>query len=408
MKTAFIQSVGGASGDMLLGALLDAGLSPDAVRETIDALGIDGVDITATTETRCEVRGTRARVDVSAAPRYTPQQVLDTVAGADGLSAPTRERALVVLKALFAAEARVHGGEPDQIHLHELGTADTLVDVVGVVHGLEHLGVERVYASPLVLGEPGGPRRPGGYSNPAPATLEIIAAAGAPVAPERQFHAGAGELTTPTGAALITTLAGEFRQPSMTIGRIGVGVGGKDPAAFPNVLRLWLGETAPVIANGAQQSPEAPAAQPFARWQDNVVVLETNLDNATGEQLGFAMERLFEAGALDVWHTPIQMKKNRPGVLLSALGPSHLESRLAEVFLRDTPTLGVRVRPVGRYVADRDIVTVETEYGPMRVKRKWLGGEVVSAAPEYEDVKAATNEKGASWEAAERAAKGTS
>ena len=398
MKTAFIQSVGGASGDMLLGALLDAGLPLDAVREAVDALGIPGVDIATATETRCEVRGTRVMVDVSAAPRYSPLQMLDTVAGASSLSDATRTQATSVLNALFAAEARVHGGDPDQIHLHELGTADTLVDVVGVVHGLEQLGVERIHASPLVLGEPGGPRRPGGYSNPAPATLEIIAASGAPVAPERQFHAGVGELTTPTGAALITTLADEFRQPAMTIDRIGVGVGGKDPSAFPNVLRLWLGETVPVIASAARQSPDDSAAQPFARWQDNVVLLETNLDNATGEQLGFAMERLFEAGALDVWHTPIQMKKNRPGVLLSALGPANLESRLAEVFLRDTPTLGVRLRPVGRYVADRDTVTVETEYGPVRVKRKWLGGEVVSVAPEYEDVAVAAEANSVSWQ----------
>ena len=401
MKTAFIQSVGGASGDMLLGALLDSGLPPDVIREAVDALGIPGVKFDTATEIRCEVRGTRALVDVSDAPRYSPHQMLDAVAGAHGLSQRTRERATDVLKAIFAAEARVHGDDPDAIHLHELGTADTLVDVVGVVHGLERLDVARVYAGPLVLGEPGGPRRPGGYSNPAPATLEIIAAAGAPVAPERQFHAGVGELTTPTGAALITTLADEFLQPAMTIDYIGVGAGGKDPAAFPNVLRLWLGETVPaaVIASEARQSPEAQAAQPFARWQDNVVLLETNLDNATGEQLGFAMERLFEAGALDVWHTPIQMKKNRPGILLSALAPANLESRLAEVFLRDTPTLGVRVRPVGRYVADRDTVTVETEYGPMRIKRKWLAGEVVSAAPEYEDVAAAAREAGVDWSA---------
>ncbi|CAI8008925.1 Putative nickel insertion protein [Geodia barretti] len=372
---------------MLLGALLDAGLPLDTVKEAVNALGIPGVEIAMATEMRCEVRGTRALVDVSAAPRYSPRQMLDAVAGAAALSAHTRERATAALNALFAAEARVHGDDPDQIHLHELGTADTLVDVVGVVHGLEQLGVERVYAAPLVLGEPGGPRRPGGYSNPAPATLEIIAASGAPVAPERAFHAGVGELTTPTGAALITTLAEEFRQPALALNRIGVGVGGKDPAAFPNVLRLWLGEPTP----------------PVARWQDNVVLLETNLDNATGEQLGFAMERLFEAGALDVWHTSIQMKKNRPGVLLSALGPAALESRLAEVFLRDTPTLGVRVRPVGRYVADRDIVTVETEYGPMRLKRKWLRGEVVSAAAEYEDIAAAARERGVGWSAVSNA-----
>ena len=400
MKSAFIQSVGGASGDMLLGALLDAGLPLGAVREAIAALGITGVDIATATETRCEVRGTRALVDVSTAPRYSPQQMLDAVAGAVGLSERTRDSAAAVLNALFAAEARVHGNDPDQIHLHELGTADTLVDVVGVAHGLEKLGVERVYAAPLVLGEPGGPRRPGGYSNPAPATLEIIAEAGAPVAPERQFHAGVGELTTPTGAALITTLADEFRQPAMTLDRIGVGVGGKDPAAFPNVLRLWLGE---IVGSDLRTDLSGEPNPSVARWQDNVVLLETNLDNATGEQLGFAMERLFEAGAFDVWHTPIQMKKNRPGVLLSALGPAALENRLAEVFLRDTPTLGVRVRPVGRYVADRDTITVETEYGPMRVKRKWLGGEVVSVAPEYEDVAAAARERGVGWSAVSEA-----
>ena len=324
-------------------------------------------------------------MDVSAAPRYSPRQMLDAVANAAALSDQTRVRATEVLNALFAAEARVHGDDPDDIHLHELGTADTLVDVVGVVHGLEQLGIERIYASPLVLGEPTGPRRPNGYSNPAPATLEIVAAAGAPVAPERPFHANVGELTTPTGAALITTLADEYRQPAMTLDRIGVGIGGKNPPAFPNVIRLWLGEIADTNA-------------PFAQWQDNIVLLETNIDNATGEQLGFAMERLFQAGALDVWHTPIQMKKNRPGVLLSALGPAALENRLAEAILRHTPTLGVRVRPVGRYVADRDIVTVETEYGAIRLKRKYLSGQIVSQSPEHDDIAAAAQSLDLPWQ----------
>ena len=384
MKTAYIQSVGGASGDMLLGALLDGGLPLDIISQVIEALGISGATVAAKPDVRCEVRGTRAVVDVCADDRYSPRQMLDRVDNAAGLSERVRTKSADVLNALFDAEARVHGHERSAVHLDELGTADTLVDVVGVVAGLEYLGVERVYAAPLVLGEATGPRRPGGYSNPAPATLEIIATSQAPIAPERSIYAGAGELTTPTGAALIATLA-EFRQPAMTLARIGVGIGGKDPAAFPNVLRIWLGETADAIA-------------PVGRWQGNIILLETNLDNATGEQLGFAMARLFEAGALDVWHTPIQMKKNRPGILLSALGPADLESRLAEVFLRDTPTLGVRTRPVSRYVAERDTVTVETEYGPIRVKRKWLGGQVVSAAPEYDDIAAAAQAKGVSWQ----------
>ena len=397
MKTAYIQSVGGASGDMLLGALLDAGLPLDAVRAAVAALGIPGVRIDAAAATRCEVRGCRALVDVSDVPRYTPPAMLDAVAGATDLSEQTRAKSVAVLNAMFAAEARVHG-HTDAVHLDELGSADTLVDIVGVVAGLEQLGVGRIYAAPLVLGAASGPRRPGGYSNPAPATLEIIAAANAPVAPERPFYAGAGELTTPTGAALITTLADAYRQPAMTLHRIGVGAGGKDPAAFPNVLRLWLGETDGADLPDARPDVAVDGQPPLARWQDNIILLETNLDNATGEQLGYAMERLFAAGALDVWHTPIQMKKHRPGIILSALGPAELESALAEVFLRDTPTLGVRIRPVGRYVAERDTVTTETEYGPIRVKRKWLAGEIVSAAAEYDDVAAAALAYGVGWQ----------
>ena len=390
MKTAYIQSVGGASGDMLLGALLDAGLPLDSIQEVIAGLKIPGVNVNTAHETRCEVRGTRALIDTSESPRYTPQQMLDAVVGATTLPESTRARSTAVLKALFAAEARVHGNKPDEIHLHELGTADTLVDVVGVVHGLEQLGIQRIHASPLVLGEATGPRRPNGYSNPAPATLEIIAAAKAPVAPERPFHANVGELTTPTGAALITTLADEYRQPAMTLHRIGVGAGGKNPPAFPNVIRLWLGETA--------AHPEPVEGQPFAHWQDNVILLETNLDNATGEQLGYAMEQLFNAGALDVWHTPIQMKKNRPAILLSALAPAELETQLAEAILRHTPTLGVRVRPITRYGAHRDTIIIETEYGPIRLKRKYLSGQIVSQSPEHDDIAAAALTHNQPWQ----------
>ena len=378
---------------MLLGALLDGGVPVDVIEAAIGALGISGVVVSAQIDVRCEVRGTRALVDVSEAKRYSPQQMLDTVSHAAGLSEGVRSHAMGALNALFDAEARVHGHDRADVHLDELGTADTLVDVVGVAAGLEYLAVERVYASPLVLGEATGPRRPGGYSNPAPATLEIIAASKAPIAPDRPIYAGVGELTTPTGAALIATLA-EFRQPAMTLDRIGVGIGGKDPAAFPNVVRLWLGDT---VGADLQSGSVGDGQPPLARWQDNVILLETNLDDATGEEIGFAMEQLFEAGALDVWYTPIQMKKNRPGVVISAMAPASLESRMSEIFLRDTPTLGVRIRAVGRYVAERDVVTVETRYGKIRVKRKWLGGELVSQSPEYDDVARAAREWGVSW-----------
>jgi uncharacterized protein (TIGR00299 family) protein len=283
-----------------------------------------------------------------------------------------------VLTALWSAESRVHGKPEDALELEELGDLDTLIDVVGVLIGLAELGVAKVYAAPLVLGAAEPPRWPGGYPNPAPATLELIAISGAPVAADRPMYQGAGELTTPTGAALITTLA-TFERPAMSVTGIGVGLGTKDPQNFPNVVRVWLGEM---------------AEQTIAGTQEGIVLLETNLDDAPGLVLGYAQEQLFALGALDVWYTSIQMKKNRPGILLSALVPQHLEAAAAELMLRETPTLGLRTRPVQRYIAERWNVPMETELGIISVKLKSLGGKVVGAAPEFEDCRRIALEAG--------------
>ena len=183
------------------------------------------------------------------------------------------------------------------------------------------------------------------------------------------MHQGAGELTTPTGAALITTLA-SFERPAMSLSGVGIGLGAKDPDSFPNVVRVWLGEVA-----------ETPAAGK----QGGVVLLETNLDDTPGLVLGHVQDRLFALGALDVWCIPVQMKKNRPGVILSALVPLELEAAAMEIILRETPTLGVRTRPVERYVADRQSLPMETGMGVISVKVKYLGGVAVGAAPEFED-----------------------
>ena len=238
-----------------------------------------------------------------------------------------------------------------------------------------HLEVERVYASPLVLGAAEPPRWPGGYPNPAPATLELVAMAEAPVAADLVIYQGAGELTTPTGAALITTIA-TFERPAMSVGSIGVGLGTKDPENFPNVLRVWLGEE---------------AGRPTADKQGDIVLLETNLDDVPGVVLGYTQERLFALGALDVWYTDIQMKKNRPGVILSVLVPQELEPPACELILRETPTLGVRTRPVERYIARRSSVSMETDLGVISVKVKYVA---VSAAPEYEDCRTIALETG--------------
>jgi uncharacterized protein (DUF111 family) len=242
--------------------------------------------------------------------------------------------------------------------------------------------------------------------------------AGAPVAEDRPVFQGAGELTTPTGAAIITALAG-FERPAMSVRRIGVGLGTRDPEGFANAVRVWLGETVEAVlgltassnprvealpgitlqrsgtSRPGQSNPRADqAGTPVAQAQGGIVLLETNLDDAPGLVLGYTQERLFELGALDVWLTPIQMKKNRPGIVLSALVPASLEAAAVELVLRETPTLGVRTRPVERYVARRESVTLESELGAISVKLKWVGDAVVGAAPEYDDCRRIALERG--------------
>ena len=379
MRVAYIQSIGGASGDMVLGALVDLGLPLSTLREELSKLGTGGYSIEADPATRCEVRGTHLRVHLDDATRYSPKTMLDIV-GRSPLATEVVGRSTQVLRALWEAESRVHGAEPEELELEELGSVDTLVDVVGTAIGLHHLGVGKVYASPLVLGAASPPRRAGGYSNPAPATLELIAAAKAPAAADSPIYQNAGELTTPTGAALITILA-EFHRPAFKVERVGVGLGSRDPPEFPNALRVWLGEAS---------LPEA--ADIFQ--EGRVALLETNLDDVSGVVLGYAQEKLFELGALDVWYTPVQMKKNRPGTVLSVLVPKHLELAAVELVLRETPTLGIRTRTVDRYVAERHNTIIETGLGPVSIKVKTLDGRAVSAAPEPDDCRRIANETG--------------
>ena len=377
MRVAYIQSIGGASGDMLLGALLDLGLPLEALQKGLSALRLKGYELSTTQETRCEVRGTKLGVNLLDDKKLAPKALLKTVE-LSRLPTSVKAQSIQILSTLWQAESRVHGETPEELELEELGTIDTLIDVVGFSIGLHHLEIEQVYASPLVLGMSEPPRWPGGYSNPAPATLELVAMARAPVVADQPLYQGAGELTTPTGAALITSLA-TFERPAMAVSGVGIGLGGKDPENFPNVVRLWLGDT------------EQPSV---AQRQGQITLLETNLDDVTGEVLGYTQEMLFQLGALDVWQTPIQMKKNRPGVILSALVPQHLESQAVELILRETPTLGVRSRPVERYIAERESFEVETDLGTVSVKVKYLEGQAISAVPEYEDCRRIAQETG--------------
>ena len=372
MRIAYIQPIGGASGDMVLGALTDLGMPLEHLESELARLKVNGYRLEARQETRSEMRGTYLKVSLEDNARYLPRQLLEIVESSR-LSDSVKRQSCMVLNALWQAECRVHGQTQDILELEELGSVDTLIDVVGSAIGFEYLNVTGFHAAPLVVGNATPPLRADGYSNPAPATLEMIAAAGAPVVGNNPMYENAGELTTPTGAALITTLA-EFSRPEFSVSHIGIGLGTKDPVGFPNSLRIWLGD-----------KPESPMST--ATQQGEVILLETNLDDVSGLVLGYAQERLFDIGALDVWITPVQMKKNRPGAVLSVLVPKDKERDAVELILRETPTLGVRTRPIDRYVAGRQLVTIETDLGYIQVKTKLLDDRPISAAPEPDEVR---------------------
>jgi len=349
---------------MLLGAMLDAGLSLDGLRTTLAGLPLQGWSLSATKVKRAGIAATHAVVDVSdEQPARTLEDILRIVAGAR-LPDPDKERAVAVFRHLAEAEAKVHGKTVEAVHLHDVGAVDAIVDVVGAVTGLRMLGVEGVYCSPLPLGsgEVSGPH--GLLPVPAPATLELLSSAGAPI---RSTDAP-GELVTPTGAAIVTTLA-TFERPEMTLEQVGYGAGTRDPEGRPNVLRLWLGEAE--VGRGTRP----------------MLLLETNIDDMTPEMLAYAQAKLIAEGAADAWLSPVTMKKGRAAVVLSVLCHEADEERIVRLLLRETSTLGVRVRPVHRWEADREVLEFESSLGPAVVKVKRLPGEPPRFAPEYESAR---------------------
>ena len=377
MSSAYFQCIGGASGDMILGALLDAGLALGDLQGALGALDVSGYALEARRARRGGLEGTHlvVQLDDEGNRSHTIQDFVDIVE-ASGLSEGVVRRSCAVFRRLAEAEARVHGGEPGEAHLHELGTLDTLVDVVGGVAGLEMLGVERVYCSAFPSGSGVIRSEHGLLPVPAPATAALFAIANAPVAaPPGNAH-NTGEMVTPTGAAILTTLA-EFSHPQIGVKNVGYGLGTRDAAQYPNALALWVGEEQ---AAGARST--------------GTTLIETNIDDMNGELLGYVQERLLAAGARDVWFTPIQMKKNRPAVMLSAIVSADREGDAIELIMRETTTLGARVRPLERVEAEREVVKIDTSLGSVRVKVKRLDGRAVSVAPEYEDARRAALERG--------------
>jgi uncharacterized protein (TIGR00299 family) protein len=366
----------GISGDMFLGALLDAGLSLDILKQALASLPVTGYQLSLDQFSDRGLRGSRFTVILT--EQNQPTRRLSDITAllqASTLPARVRETAIAIFHRLAEAEAAVHGSDIEEVHLHEVGAIDAIVDITGAAIGIEALGISQLYSSPLPLTSGHIKMAHGILPVPAPATLELLRRVKAPwrACPIE------GELVTPTGAAILATLA-RFETPSITIERVGYGFGRKQ-LPWPNCLRLCLGQALEVGRSGEDTDTD---------W---VTVIESNIDNMSGELLGGLMERLFNAGALDVSYIPMQMKKNRPATLISVICSQDKENILAQVLLRETSTLGVRMQRMQRLKAQRVQERIETPFGPLQVKVKRLGTHILSATPEYEECQRIARER---------------
>jgi len=386
----YLDGFSGISGDMFLGACLDAGLPLNALRSALGSLAVSGYTIGAEPVLRAGVSATQFIVleDAAAAlprahehthtgadgtvhthshahhPGHAHRSLpeIRTLIGGSALSPAGKARAVAMFQRLAEAEARIHSMPVEQVHLHEVGELDSIIDIVGAVFAMEWLGADRVVCSPLNVG--GGMVRSahGLFPVPAPATLALLGAA--PV------YSGTvqKELVTPTGALIATTWADAFGPlPPMTIEAVGYGAGSRDNPDTPNVLRIIIG-----------RADDQPAAE-------RVVVIECEIDDMNPQLFGVAMERLYAAGALEVFYIPVQMKKSRPGTLLTVIAMPDLRRPLSDIIFRETTTIGVRYHEVERDILKREIIAIDTALGQVRFKLAWRDGRVVNATPEFED-----------------------
>jgi len=365
MTIAYFDCFSGISGDMTLGALIDAGADPSLVDAAVEALRLgDEVTVAIRRETRGHVGGTRVVVRAEDRVDRTVPALRRVVEDSDA-PYPVKRRALEAIGRLAQAEARIHDVPEDKVHLHELGGVDTLVDLVGAFWLLHALDVERVYASPLPA--PRGSVTGTGMPVPAPASLRVLEGTGAVLYPS----AGERELVTPTGAAILA-VAATFGRPAMSLRRVGYGIGGRDEPG--NALAVWIGDE--------------------VRSESGVTLVETNLDDMAPNLIAALCEDLMAAGALDVTVTPALMKKGRPGHVLTIMSPPELVASLSEHLFRHSTTLGVRLTSVQRVIAGRRVIEVHPPLGVARAKVKELDGRAVDVTPEYEDCRRISRESG--------------
>lgn len=366
MRIGYFDCFSGASGDMILAACINAGTDVEALRSDLDGLAVPGwsLDNQSIRKQGFAASQIDIQLDPAADKPHRHLKHICEIIERSPLPHTVGQQALAIFTRLAEAEAAVHGTTIEKVHFHEVGAIDAIIDIVGACAALHRLGIDEVRCSPIPTGNGTVTCDHGVMPVPAPATAQLLK--GVPLAECDEV----GELTTPTGAAILTTLAKGFGPiPAMRIERIGIGAGRRDGAKRANILRLLVGEQ---VADDQAET-------------DEILTIEANLDDSSGQVIGHVYDALFACGALDVFATPIYMKKNRPGVLLTVLVPPHLRDQVETILFAETTTFGIRSHSCSRRKLTRTFDTVQTAGGPVRIKVGRRAGQVVTAAPEYED-----------------------
>ncbi len=376
MRLAYLDCSSGVGGDMFLGACLDAGLGAESLLAELAKLPLDAYEFKPERVRRAGLAGTQIEISASGTQPHRHLAPIEQMIESSALSAGVKERSRRIFRRLGEAEARMHDQPIEKVHFHEVGAVDAILDVVGACVALEVLGIEELRSSPLNVGSGRVTAAHGSLPVPAPATAELLR--GIPI-----YSSGVeAELVTPTGAAIVSTLASSFGPlPAMRVDQIGYGAGARELPGHPNLLRIFIGDQ---ISNTEHRTPNT----------DTVAVIETSVDDMSPEVYGYLVERALAAGALDITCAPIEMKKNRPGLEIRLLAKPEQAEALANLVFAETTTLGLRISTAERRVLERESVSVATPYGDIRVKVGRRNGHVLNAAPEYEDCRKAALERG--------------
>lgn len=377
MKILYLDCPMGISGDMFLAALIDLGVDPKMILRELKKLPVDRIDVEIKKVSRHSITGTAFKVKLAESHHHRTFRDIKKIIDESPLSPKVKSLSAAIFKVIAEAEGKIHGIKANEVHFHEIGAMDSIIDIVGAAVAVDSLKVNKVASSPIALGTGWARTMHGTIPIPAPATLEILK--GVPTAASTAPF----ELTTPTGAAIVKTLASSFGpMPPMTIEAAGYGAGKKDFKESANLLRAVIG-TGTTSGGGSGERT------------DRLTLLETNIDDMSPQVAGYLLEKLLSTGALDAYYTPVQMKKGRPGVLLTVLADNENKDALLDVIFAESTTIGVRAHEVERHCLERKMAKVKTPFGMIKVKIALREGRVMNIQPEYEDCKAAAEKKGA-------------